>query len=80
MQKKGKFVRKLRPVPTNCIFCSGKTQPEYKDVSVLTKYLTERGKLMGRSRTGVCATHQRALGNAVKRARYVALLPYVVRA
>lgn len=80
MQKNKKFVKRLRPVPTNCIFCSSKTNPEYKDVATLSKYTTERGKLLSRSRTGVCATHQRRLEASIKRSRFVALMPYVVRA
>lgn len=80
MKRSGKFVRKLRPVPTNCIFCSSKTSPDYKDSQMLGKYITERGKLLGRARTGVCAKHQRRLEEAVKRARFVALIPFIVRA
>lgn len=79
MMKSRKFIKKLRPVPTNCIYCSSKTTPDYKEAS-LGKYLTERGKLLGRARTGVCAKHQRRVENAVKRARLVALLPFIVRA
>lgn len=80
MKRSGKFIRKLRPVPTNCPFCAAKTMPDYKDVAMLTKYVTERGKLQGRARTGVCAKHQRRVEQAVKRARLIALLPFVVRA
>lgn len=80
MMKSRKFVKKLRPVPTNCIFCSSKMNPDYKEASALGKYITERGKLLGRARSGVCAKHQRRLENAVKRSRIVALLPFVVRA
>ncbi len=80
MMKSRKFVKKLRPVPLNCPFCAAKTNPDYKDVAVLNKYVTERGKLQGRARTGVCAKHQRRIENAIKRARIVALLPFVVRA
>jgi small subunit ribosomal protein S18 len=78
--KSRKFIKKLRPVPTNCPFCSGKTEPDYKDSQTLSKYMTERGKLLGKARTGVCAGHQRAVERAIKRARLVALLPFVVRA
>ena len=80
MKRSSKFIRKLRPVPTNCPFCQGKVNPDYKDVTALNKYLTERGKLLGRARSGVCAKHQRKVEQAVKRARYVALLPFVVMA
>ena len=80
MKRSGRFVKKLRPVPTNCPFCAAKSNPDYKDVGALSKYVTERGKFLGRARSGVCAKHQRRLETAVKRARFVALLPYIVRA
>ena len=73
-------MKRLRPVARNCQFCDNKTEPNYKDVSTLGKYLTERGKILGRSRTGICAKHQRALENSIKLARHVALLPFIVRA
>ncbi len=50
------------------------------DVSGLSRFLTERGKILSRTKTGVCSRHQRALTIAIKRARHVALLPFVVRA
>lgn len=80
MKRSNKFIRKLRPVPTNCPFCAAKSVPDYKDVVALSKYVTERGKLLGRARSGVCAKHQRKVGQAIKRARFVALMPFVVRA
>jgi small subunit ribosomal protein S18 len=75
-----KFTKKLRPVARNCHFCDDKTEPNYKDTAILSKYLTERGKILGRARTGVCSKHQRAIGMAIKYARHVGLLPFVVRA
>lgn len=53
--------------------------PEYKDVQLLQKFMTERGKIIGRVRTGVTAKQQRALTKAVKQARHVGLLPFIVR-
>ncbi len=59
-----------------CSFCqSGKT-PDYKDVEELRHFVTDRGKIVSRSRSGVCAKHQRRLAREVKRARYLALLPF----
>ena len=49
---------------------------DYKDVSKLRKYITERGKIVPRRVTGTCAFHQRELTKAIKRARHVALMPY----
>lgn len=80
MQRSNRFTKRLKPVPTNCMFCSGKTNPDYKDVQLLVKFTTERGKFMGKAKTGICAKHQRKLELAVKKARLVALLPFVVRA
>jgi len=49
---------------------------DYKDTSKLQPYISDRGKIQPRRRTGLCAKHQRALAVAIKRARYSALLPY----
>lgn len=60
-----------------CAFCVEKAQfIDYKDVSKLKKYVSENGKILPRRMTGVCAQHQRALSNAIKKARIVALLPF----
>lgn len=64
-------------VKKNCIFCKEKTNPDYKDVSGLKKYVNERGKIIGRARSGVCAKHQRHITLAIKEARFLALLPFV---
>lgn len=61
-----------------CAFCvAGEKNIDYKDVAKIRKYVTERGKILPRRQTGVCAKHQRELTTAIKRARNVALLPYV---
>ena len=61
-----------------CQFCADKTERiDYKDVEKLRKYVTERGKILPKRITGTCAEHQRAVTTAIKRARIVALLPYV---
>lgn len=61
-----------------CGFCVDKLDHiDYKDISRLRKYVTERGKIMPRRMSGVCAKHQRELAIAIKRARIMALLPYV---
>ena len=67
--------RKRRKV---CQFCVDKCQDiDYKDVSKLRRYISERSKILPRRMTGVCAQHQRCLMIAIKRARQIALLPYV---
>lgn len=60
-----------------CIFCvEDKGTIDYKDVAKLKKFVTEKGKMLPRRMTGVCAAHQRVLANAIKNARMVALLPF----
>ncbi|MCL2663220.1 MAG: 30S ribosomal protein S18 [Oscillospiraceae bacterium] len=61
-----------------CQFCVDKVQDiDYKDVNKLRKCISERSKILPRRTTGVCAKHQRRLMIAIKRARQIALLPYV---
>jgi len=52
---------------------------DYKDVLILSRFLTKRGKISSRSRSGLCAKHQRNLTNAIKLARFMALIPYIVQ-
>lgn len=60
-----------------CELCANKIDYiDYKDVSRLRRFVSERGKIQARRKTGTCARHQRALTKAIKRARHVALLPY----
>jgi len=60
-----------------CAFCLDKDKAiNYKDIGTLRRFLTERGKIKSRRKTGTCAKHQRKLAIAVKRARQVALLPF----
>jgi small subunit ribosomal protein S18 len=61
-----------------CKFCTEKIDYiGYKDVKLLAPFIPERGKIQPRRISGVCATHQRALQTAIKRARQIALVPYV---
>ncbi len=72
-----RMVRTVRE-NTECRFCRDKVDYiDYKDVEVLQKLLTQRGKIFSRKRSGNCAGCQRKVQNAVKRARYMALLPFV---
>jgi small subunit ribosomal protein S18 len=60
-----------------CNFCADKVEHiDYKDLFKLRRYITERGKILPRRITGNCANHQRQLTVAIKRARFMALLPY----
>ncbi|MBQ7265881.1 MAG: 30S ribosomal protein S18 [Firmicutes bacterium] len=61
-----------------CSFCVDKvTTADYKDVAKLRRFISERGKILPRRITGNCAKHQRVLTTAIKRARHLALLPYI---
>ncbi|MBN1485236.1 MAG: 30S ribosomal protein S18 [Chloroflexia bacterium] len=61
-----------------CGFCVDRIEHiDYKDAKRLQRYVSERGKILPRRRTGTCAKHQRALAVAIKRARHMALLPFV---
>lgn len=77
-QQPEKEVKKIRRTQKRkvCAFCVDKITIDYKDVARLRKYITERGKILPRRQTGTCAKHQRELANAIKRARYMALIPY----
>ncbi|MCL2599377.1 MAG: 30S ribosomal protein S18 [Firmicutes bacterium] len=63
-----------------CLYCAdktiGKDYIDYKDVGRLRKFVTEKGKIIPRRMSGVCAKHQRELTTAIKRARMMALLPF----
>lgn len=73
-----KTPKKRRPVNKKvCLFCADKVEAiDYKDVARLKRFMTEKGKIIPRRASGVCAKHQRELTNAIKRARVMALLPY----
>ena len=67
-----------KPKKKVCIFCKDKTAAaiDYKDTTLLRKYISDRGKIRARRVTGNCSQHQRDVAIAVKNAREVALLPY----
>ncbi|HSM58973.1 MAG TPA: 30S ribosomal protein S18 [Candidatus Sulfomarinibacteraceae bacterium] len=61
-----------------CAFCADKVvEVDYKDADALRRYITEHGRIRPRRQTGTCARHQRSLAKAIKRARHLALLPFV---
>ncbi len=70
--------RRFYSRPKICQFCADKNiRMDYKNVDLLKRYVTEDGKIRPRRQTGTCARHQRALAGVIKRARHIALLPYV---
>ena len=82
MDRAENTVKAPRPVVRRrkkvCIFCADKVDfIDYKDSAKLRKFISERGKILPRRISGTCSKHQRDLNTAIKRARQVALLPYV---
>ena len=67
------FYRKKKKI---CQMCAGKSV-DYKDVAIINKYINEKGKIMPRRLTGACAKHQRYIAMQIKRARFMALIPFV---
>jgi small subunit ribosomal protein S18 len=68
---------RFQPARKFCAFCADKQETvDYKDPVKLRRYVSDRGKIEPRRRTGTCAKHQRALALAIKNARHLALLPY----
>ncbi|MBR4172792.1 MAG: 30S ribosomal protein S18 [Clostridia bacterium] len=77
-EKNEKVFKARRPKKKVCVFCVDKVQDiDYKDTAKLRRYITERGKIVPRRISGTCAKHQRQLTTAIKRARQIALLPFV---
>jgi small subunit ribosomal protein S18 len=67
-----------QPRRRNCQFCREKVEEvDYKNIALLRRFVSEKGKIRSRRITGACRRHQVQVGRAVKRAREMALLPYV---
>lgn len=63
-----------------CYFCTNNIKYiDYKDLDLITKFLDPYAKILNHRRSGLCAGHQRELGNAIKRSRFLALLPFIAR-
>lgn len=63
-----------------CLFCLEKERDaDYKDPQTLRRFINQRAKIMSPKRTGACSKHQRQLATAIKRARFMALLPYIAK-
>ncbi|MDD5039008.1 MAG: 30S ribosomal protein S18 [Dehalococcoidales bacterium] len=76
--KDSKWGSRYAPRRKVCAFCVAKAKEiDYKDSDKLRSYVSDRGKIEPRRKTGTCAKHQRTLAIAIKRARHLALLPYV---
>lgn len=73
VQKKKKIRKSKEP----CYYCVNNKEPDYKDLEALGKYVSGKGRIVGRILTGICQKHQRRIGTQVKRARHLALMPFV---
>ena len=73
MRRKGGMHRRKKV----CVFCGKDHNIDYKDIAMLKKYVSESGKILPRRITGNCAKHQREITVSVKRARHLAMMPYV---
>lgn len=69
--------RKYTPRRKVCVFTAEGISPDYKDIKRLQRMVSDRGKILPRRRTGTCAKYQRRLTVEIKRARHLALLPFV---
>lgn len=73
----GEGGRRFFSRPRECQFCTDKEVViDYKNISLLQRYVTDEGKIRPRRQTGTCAKHQRQIARAVKRARHIAMLPF----
>jgi len=69
-----------KPRKKVCVFCEKHIEEiDYKNVAMLSRFISDKGKILPRRITGTCAKHQRQLATAIKRAREMALIPYVKR-
>lgn len=75
-RKPSRIVKKIK-LNEKCPFCQNRTKPDYKEADILKKFISERGKIIGRDYGGTCAGHQRQLTKEIKKARFLALLPFI---
>ena len=68
--------RRQEPVIAECYYCKAKEEPSFKEVLKIKRFITDRGKMIPKSRSGVCSRHQRNLTSEIKKARTLALIPY----
>lgn len=66
-------------VKRGCFYCGEKKSPTYTDTVTLKRFMSDRGKIVPKQRSGACAKHQRRIAVEVKRARHLALLPFTVK-
>ncbi|MBI2049473.1 30S ribosomal protein S18 [Candidatus Roizmanbacteria bacterium] len=69
--------RRKISVPKNCHYCTQDLEPSFWETNLLQRFLTERNKIIPRSRNGLCAKHQNSLALNIKYARFLALMPFI---
>lgn len=74
---KQRYRRPMRNL--KCPFCESGKKPDYKEVEILQRFVSDRGKIISRGRSGVCAKHQRRLAKAIKRVRHLGLIPFTTQ-
>ena len=74
-----KKIKKIKIPRGLCSVCKKEVVLDYKDAETLKKFISERGRILPRLRTSLCAKHQRKLSGELKRARFLGLLPFVVK-
>lgn len=79
MARKRKIRRPIIRSQKKCYFHEKKKEPVFSDHEELSRFLTDRGKILPGARSGLCSKHQKAVSKAVKHARHLALLPFIVR-
>lgn len=82
MPKRKTIQRKPRQMEAKkeCFFCKEKKNPDFLEYELLKRFISERGKIYSRARSGLCSKHQRKLTTEIKRARLLSFLPFIVRA
>lgn len=73
-----KIKRQIR-FKKSCLFCRKHLEIDYKNIDLLARYISSKGKIVSRRFSGNCAKHQRKLAKEIKRARFLSLLPYIGR-
>ncbi len=63
----------------DCVFCKNELEIDYKNIELITRYVSSRGKILSRRISGNCAKHQRKIAREIKRARFLNLIPYTGR-
>ncbi len=81
MPKKKRSIRKpvKNTAPKECFFCKEKKEPSFADSATLSRFTTERAKIISGLRSGLCAKHQKKVTKEIKHARHLALLPFVAK-